>query len=175
MLEELEVHVDNAQAVGRLAKGHLAIGATPLLGSTIMPAVLARFHALHPEITLRLDDDQPAAQLALLARRDIELAIGTFEGNSSEIRLEHLFTDQRVVLSHPAVGLAATVTWAELSTQPMVSILSTSTVGQLIDDTLRSMQQNRPRNGLQDLSIGKPGEALDAELAADMVEIAKIP
>jgi hypothetical protein len=30
------------------------------------------------------------------------------------------------------------------------------------------------KNGLQDLSIGKPGEAFDAEFAADMVEIEKI-
>src|SRR4051812_31230310 len=50
--------VDAASAelsqVGGLARGRLAIGATPSLAATLVPPVLARFHAAYPGIELAL-------------------------------------------------------------------------------------------------------------------------
>lgn len=136
MLDGLETCIDEIQAGGRLARGQLALGVTPLLGSTMIPQVLAEFHAAHPHLLLRVEDGETAALRSLLASRTIELAIGTFEGENAELAVTTLFDDELVVLSHPEMQLQRTIPWAALPSLPVVSINSASSVGRIMESTM---------------------------------------
>ena len=149
LLNELEAHIDNVQAEGRLARGTLAVGVTPLLSSTLVPDMFAEFNERFPQITLRLEDATTIELLGLLERRDIDLAIGTFEHRSSQITTQDLFDDELVVLSHPSLDLPKQVSWAELCDQRLVSIDSHSSVGRIVEHTLWSAQRRRVRYVIQ--------------------------
>jgi DNA-binding transcriptional LysR family regulator len=87
-----------------LRRGHVTIGATPSLGATLLPRVLARFHARHPEIAvtvLERHSDDLAEQLEVGAL-DLALAILPMRRGG----LEHavLFVEELVVMmpaGHP--------------------------------------------------------------------------
>ncbi|CAM3970926.1 LysR family transcriptional regulator [Bordetella tumulicola] len=143
LLDELDATVHNVQAVGRLERGQLSIGVTPLLGSILIPDLIAQFHDDYPEIDLRLEDASTTKLLSLLSLRDIEIAIGTFDSKAPDIALEPLFDDALIALSHPSLGLAGEMTWAELAKHRPISMASESSVGRLVEDTLWSVCQTR--------------------------------
>jgi len=149
VLDELESHIDNAQAEGRLARGTLAIGVTPLLSSALIPGLLAEFNERYPHVELRLEDAPTLELLNLLERRDIELAIGTFKQRAPQIDTHVLFDDELVVLSHPSLHLPRKITWAELCSHRLVSIVSESSVGRIIEQTLWSVKHSRVRAIIQ--------------------------
>lgn len=141
LLNELESHIDNVQAEGRLMRGTLAVGVTPLLSSTLAPDILAEFNERYPQIALRLEDATTIELRGLLERRDIDLAIGTFEHRYQHITTQDLFDDELVVLSHSSLDLPQQVTWAQLLDQRLVSIDSHSSVGRIVEHTLWSAQR----------------------------------
>lgn len=143
VLDELESHIENVAATSRLERGTLAVGVTPLLGSTLMPELLARFSDQYPAIDLRLDDDATAVLQSRLANRDIELAIGTFEDRAPHIDLLPLFNDALIVLSHPSLKFPAQISWAELAGHRLISIVSNSSVGRLVENTLWSLGETQ--------------------------------
>ncbi|MCD0502826.1 LysR family transcriptional regulator [Bordetella petrii] len=149
VLGDLESQIDNVQAEGRLARGTLAVGVTPLLSSTLVPELLAEFNAHYPKVELRLEDAPTAELMTLLERRDIELAIGTFKQSAPQISTQVLFDDKLVALSHPALKLPRRITWEALCAHRLVSIVSHSSVGRIIEHTLWSVHQRRVRSIIQ--------------------------
>jgi DNA-binding transcriptional LysR family regulator len=135
MLDDLDSHIRNLQSLGGLSNGTLPVGVTPLLGSTIVAQAIAEFHEQYPGIAIRMEDAVTNTLVTLLVRREIELAIGTFDGRASEIHMEPLFDDRLVALSHPSLGLAASVAWADLLDKKLIGIGGSSSVGKLIEHT----------------------------------------
>lgn len=58
-----------------LARGRLAVGATPSLTTVLLPEVLARFHAEHPGIDLVLHEAGSRDLLQRLAQGEVEVAL----------------------------------------------------------------------------------------------------
>lgn len=149
VLTDLEFHIDNVQAEGRLARGTLAVGVTPLLSSSLVPELLAEFNARYPKVELRLEDAPTAELMAQLERRDIELAIGTFNHSALHISTQVLFDDKLVALSHPELNLPQRITWEALCAHRLVSIVSHSSVGRIIEQTLWSAHKRRAGSIIQ--------------------------
>ncbi|MFA5702282.1 MAG: LysR family transcriptional regulator [Advenella sp.] len=105
ILEDLDLQITNLQSLGELSKGILSIGVTPLLSSTLVAHAVANFSVLYPGIVIRLEEAPTQTLVTLLTHREIDLAIGTFEGWASEIQMKPLFEDRLVALSHPSLGL----------------------------------------------------------------------
>lgn len=165
VLDELAFHIDNAQAVGRLARGSLSIGVTPLLSSTVVPRLLADFHRRHPQIALRLDDESTSTLVTLLQQRSIDLAVGTFERKTPDIQLQPLFSDELVVLSHANAGLGDRVSWSAVAGLRLVGISSNSSVGALIESKFLEVKNQRPRYIVQShhwLTVISMTEAFEA-------------
>ncbi|GAA5233008.1 LysR family transcriptional regulator [Verticiella sediminum] len=139
LLEDLQAQVDNVRSVGQLRKGRLAVGFTPLLGSTLLAGPIARFNLLHPDIDIRLEDATTAELFSHLLSQNIEIAIGTFAGKSSEIEIEALFDDPLIVLSHASLDLPDQVSWELLSRQRLVGIVDNSSVGKLVKETFKAV------------------------------------
>jgi len=58
-----------------LRRGHVAIGATPSLGATLLPAVLARFHHQHPGVSLTVTERDSRHLLEGLESGMLDLAL----------------------------------------------------------------------------------------------------
>ncbi|MHC8945286.1 LysR family transcriptional regulator [Advenella incenata] len=138
LLDDLDLHITNLQSLGELSNGTLSIGVTPLLGSTLVAEAIAKFSELYPGIVIRMEDAPTQTLVTLLMRREIDLAIGTFEGRAVEIQMQPLFDDRLVALSHPSVGLAETVRWSDLSNRKIIGIDQGSSVGKMIEHAFLS-------------------------------------
>jgi len=144
-LGDLDANIQDLQAQGTLSRGTLSIGVTPLLSSTLVAQAVARFRDRYPEIVIRMEDAVTHRLVTLLTRREIDLAIGTFEGRAAGMHMQPLFDDRLVTLSHPSVGLGACVTWTDLADKPLIGIGANSSVGKLIDHTFWSVTKRLVR------------------------------
>ena len=105
-----------------LRRGHVTIGATPSLGSTLLPRVLARFHEHHPEITisiLELHSDDLAQRLESGA---LDLALAIMPMRLDEMEHTVLAVEELVVLVRADNPLAQqeSVRLEQLRDQPLI-------------------------------------------------------
>lgn len=136
ILDDLQAGVENVHASSQLQKGVLAIGATPLLISTLLCQYVAEYRESHPKIDIRLEDTSSDELTQLLRNRSLEFVIGTFTEKDTDLKVEPLFEEPLTVLAHPATRLSGRCTWRQLLAHPLVSTVRTSTFGQLIDSTV---------------------------------------
>jgi LysR family carnitine catabolism transcriptional activator len=143
VLNDLDAAVESTSAINRLERGTLTIGAPALHAATYLPDIIGAFHRKYPALELRLHE-VPIRELSnMLRSRDIEIAIGSFRHAGSEFITKPLFEDNLVVLAHRDVQLPDPCTWRSLLKVPMVSIVKTSSVGQLIEETAWDTIQQR--------------------------------
>ena len=87
IVADLESVNDEISGLDELVRGHVAVGATPSLSTTLLPSVLGRFHRLHPGVVIRASEQgSPQLLEALLAGTlDLALAIApvAIEGTDS--------------------------------------------------------------------------------------------
>ena len=76
ILTELARANADLEAVKNSALGSLSIGAFPTSGTSVVPAALRVFSALHPEVEVQLTELQPERSLPMLIRGELDLAIG---------------------------------------------------------------------------------------------------
>ena len=105
-----------------LRRGHVTIGATPSLGSTLLPSVLARFHERHPEITisiLEMHSDDLAERLESGA---LDMALAIMPMRLDEMEHTVLAVEELVVLvraDHP-LAEQESVRLDQLREQPLI-------------------------------------------------------
>src|SRR3954469_9171862 len=59
-------------ALSGLRAGRVAVGAMPPMPRLDVPSLIAGFHAEHPDIAVRLDEDTAASALAMLRRGELD-------------------------------------------------------------------------------------------------------
>ncbi len=143
VLNDLHAALESTSAISRLQRGTLSIGAPTLHAATYLPDMIGRFHRKHPALELRLHEVPSRELLNMLRSRDIELAIGTFRNAGSELVVKPLFEDELAVIAHRDLQLSGPCTWRRLLQVPMVSIVKTSSVGKLIEETAWDSVQQR--------------------------------
>jgi DNA-binding transcriptional LysR family regulator len=74
VLAEAASVVDELQALRGLRSGRVAVGAMPPMPRLDVPSLIAAFHARHPAIGVRLDEDTAANALAMLRRGELDLS-----------------------------------------------------------------------------------------------------
>jgi DNA-binding transcriptional LysR family regulator len=136
ILDDLQAGIDNVLASARLQKGVLAVGATPLLIATLVSELIADYRRLYPNIDVRLEDTSTDELTRLLRGRSIEFALGTFPRQETDLAVEPLFEDRLIALAHTTLHLPRVCTWKEIVERPLISIVRSSSVGQLIDSTV---------------------------------------
>ena len=93
-----------------LGAGSVSVGASTTVATYHLPPLLARFHAAHPAVTLRLISANTHDIADLLAARDVDVAI--VEGPVDDARVETIpwRTEMMVVIAAAAHPLAASRT-----------------------------------------------------------------
>ncbi|MEV0135849.1 LysR substrate-binding domain-containing protein [Dactylosporangium sp. NPDC050688] len=120
MVADADAARDAVQEVVGLRRGRVRVGATPSLCTSLVPAVLRRFHAAHPDIALHVDEGGSQDLVAgLLAHQlDLALIVASAHGTDPALDVVPVLREDLVVASvHP---LPASLTLTDLRDTPMV-------------------------------------------------------
>ncbi len=80
-----------------LQRGRAIIGATPSVGTHLLPRVLASFHDAYPGIDLMLTEAGSPALINLLGSGDLDLAIVILPVRRPDLAVAHLLTEEVVL------------------------------------------------------------------------------
>ncbi len=90
-----------------LRRGHVTVGATPSLGATLLPRVLARFHHHHPDITLTVLERHSDDLADQLEQGALDLAVAILPMRRPGLEHAVLCVEELVVILPPDHPLAA--------------------------------------------------------------------
>ncbi|WP_033436438.1 LysR family transcriptional regulator [Saccharothrix sp. NRRL B-16314] len=113
---------DAVAAVQGLLRGTLAVGSIQCLHAVHLPAVLARFHELHPGVELRLRQAGSGELVDLVRAGRLDLAFVTSGRTGDDLKVSTLSSEPLVLACAPELPLAGreSVRLAELAGQPFV-------------------------------------------------------
>ncbi|MBV8621640.1 MAG: LysR family transcriptional regulator [Curvibacter sp.] len=138
--EVLRIERELQQALGQLSDlaglraGRVAVAALPSIAAVWLPQLLARWRALHPQVTLTLHDSLAHVGLALLREGKVDLAL-TAGGDLREFETELLRTEPYWLVCPGGHRLAARrrVHWADLAGEEVIQLARSSSVRQQLD------------------------------------------
>lgn len=132
---ELERGFDEAT---RRRHGWIHIGASPAVASSLIPAAMAEFRRLYPEIQVMLHDLAPEDLVGSVVDETVELSIGTPPDVSNEVTLTPLINDRVCVICTRDSPLARQprIPWTEIAALPTVTVRKGTGIRAIIDETM---------------------------------------
>ena len=121
---ELDRAVRRARDISARRRGHLSVGAPPLLAATLLPGVIQAFATSAPGVSVTLYDRHIAAIGALLRDGEVQLAVGTFRQEEQGLVRLPLIADRLSLLcraDHP-LARRAEPCWTELEGVPLITL-----------------------------------------------------
>lgn len=128
---------DLAQArAGRVA--FVAFVASAGAASALLPQVLAKFRAGHPEIDIDMRDVAADDLVPRLIATDAEFAIGSVQGEFAEMTIETLTRGRLSAIGRRTADFAArrALTWDELAQLPTIAMRRETRIRMQIDQAL---------------------------------------
>ena len=122
ILDDVDAARSEVSDVGGLARGRIAIGATPSLAATLAPLVLARFHEAHPGIALALREAGSGDLVAALEEGAVDIALVILPVRHDVLETQALLREELVVAvarTHP-LARRRTLAVGELRDVPLV-------------------------------------------------------
>ena len=108
MIDE-SVHACRSQA--QLQEGRVVVAVGHLTAGALLPALLTRFSAAHPQLVATLHDSNAAQMVAQVLSREADLALGSDIGQThSELATERLFSERMALFlrqDHPLAQRAS--------------------------------------------------------------------
>lgn len=123
--------------LGALRRGRVCIAVTPTLASFIMPPVIRKFSALHPEIRVVVDDCAPEQFMSRVIGEHVDFGIGTPEKMLAGADVLTLVRDHLSLVCAPGHALASqkAVRWADLQGHPVITVRPGYGIRPMIDAT----------------------------------------
>jgi DNA-binding transcriptional LysR family regulator len=122
IIADVDAASEELNAVGGLARGRLAIGATPSLAATLLPAVLSRFHGAYPGIDLALRQAGSVELVAALEEGAVDVALVILPVRHDILETQALLREELVVAVSRTHALARrrTIAVSDLRDVPLV-------------------------------------------------------
>jgi DNA-binding transcriptional LysR family regulator len=121
---DFDAAVRRAREVATRQRGHITVGAPPLLAAALLPPAIAAFSKSSPGVSVTVIDRSVSAIYQLLLDGEINLAVGTFRRDDDGIARIPLVSYQFAVMcraDHPIAGHAR-VRWSDLAGVPLVAL-----------------------------------------------------
>jgi DNA-binding transcriptional LysR family regulator len=118
-------------------RGAVALGTQPTIGAYVLPAVLARFHARHPGIVVRLRESTTERVEERLAAGEIDLGLMNLPVRRLDLAVQKLWQEDYVLVvpaTHRLAALGRAVALAEVANEPLI-IASSATSSIAIPST----------------------------------------
>jgi len=122
ILAEVDAASSELRNTGSRVHGRLAIGATPSLAATLVPPVLARFHAAYPDVDLALREAGSVDLVTALEEGALDVALVILPVRHDALETQPLLREELVVAltrSHP-LAKRRTISVADLRDVPLV-------------------------------------------------------
>ncbi|MET4315120.1 LysR family transcriptional regulator [Bradyrhizobium sp. RT4b] len=118
--------------------GRVAFVASAGAASALLPQVLAKFRAGHPEIDIDMRDVAADDLVPRLIATDAEFAIGSVEGEFAEMTIETLTRGRLSAIGRRTADFAARreLTWDELAQLPTIAMRRETRIRMQIDQAL---------------------------------------
>jgi DNA-binding transcriptional LysR family regulator len=122
ILADVDAASSEVSDVSGLARGRIAIGATPSLAATLAPPVLARFHEAHPGISLSMREAGSGDLVAALEEGSVDIALVILPVRQDMLETQALLREELVVAvarEHP-LAKRRTIAVSDLRDVPLV-------------------------------------------------------
>lgn len=123
LLQELEDAGRLFKPQGQGVKGHLSVAVGSAFGSVVLPAAIAAFQAAHPQVRLRIIDDNSEGISRRVRMSEVDLGIGSPMGDVEALQCQRLL---RAPLGLLAPAHCYALTEADARGEPRVPLLKES-------------------------------------------------
>lgn len=139
LLRQTQEAVQAIQDTMALRQGKVSVAALPSLAASLVPALLARFHAAHPQVRLALIDTLSAHAFALVRDGKVDFALTAADPQQEDLVYEPLTQDHFVLLcapDHPLARESGPIALEATLGYPHISMSPTASVRQYVDQAL---------------------------------------
>lgn len=121
-LDAIDDACDEAQAIARIDRGHIRVGALSSLSIGIVTRTLARLRDNFPGISVSMREDFNDVLVDLVAAGDTDLSVCSEVSPRLGLAFEHLFDDELMMVIERTRPLASAgvIDWAALAEEPLV-------------------------------------------------------
>ena len=136
LLQELEHSVTNLQDLAARRRGVVRVAALPSVAAGQLPAAMARLHATHPQLKIRLREAVTRQVYERVRSDQVDIGIASDLAPGEAFSTEPLFRDQIIALLPPRHPLMRrrSITLAHLAEEPLLLLETDSSIRQLVDD-----------------------------------------
>jgi len=139
-----------ASVIGRdasVANHRIAIGATPLIASKLLPAVISDYAAHSPDMKIVLHDGDRSRVVAMALSGEIDVGLGCFLRPVSGVRRIPLFRFSLMVIepaAQPMSGPPRSLRWKDIVGWRLIGAPPANPIQQLIDRNLQRFGRREP-------------------------------
>jgi DNA-binding transcriptional LysR family regulator len=134
---ELDAATAELDELQGLLRGRVVLGAMGSLGPVDLPALLAAFHAEHPQITLEVKEEPTDELVRLLVADEVDLAFATRRPTLPAGVVEQVMAHEDLVLvvapGHPLAGRRTPVRLGLLAQDPWIAFKGGTGLRQAMD------------------------------------------
>lgn len=141
-VDQLERVAGEIGDIGKKARQTLRVAATPLVSSTLLPAVFGAFHQKYPDLNLQLQDADLSRVHALVESGEVDFGLGFFFKAAQGI-------ERKLLCSFPLMRVAqlrgdkprgpqpvGRVAWRSLKEEPLIGLPYDNPIQQFVDSHL---------------------------------------
>ncbi|WP_308368585.1 MULTISPECIES: LysR family transcriptional regulator [unclassified Microbulbifer] len=140
LLRTWDQSLDAIQQRFRLQRGQLSLAVIPAFAFNRLPDLLARFHSLHPEINILLEDIVMERVLQAVLEGRVELGISFRPDDLAGLEFVPCGEDRFVAVLPPGHPLAQrkSLRWADLAAEPFIAMNRGSAIRRWTDQAFAS-------------------------------------
>ncbi|HYS77135.1 MAG TPA: LysR substrate-binding domain-containing protein, partial [Burkholderiales bacterium] len=146
-LLELEAAASVIGRAASVANRRIAIGATPLIASKLLPSVISDYAAHSPDMKIVLHDGDRSRVVAMALSGEIDVGLGCFLQPVSGVRRTPLFRFSLMVIepaAQPASGPPRCLRWKDIVGWRLIGAPPHNPIQQLIDRSLQRFGRREP-------------------------------
>lgn len=172
LLTEYQDAMDQIQAVFAKQTGSLSVAAMPSFAERYLPEYLYQFHALYPNISIKIEDVVVEKVIDLVQEGKVECGFSFEPKASSDIMFTPLFTEQFVVVMHASHPLnqaqQTSLTLSDIAPFDMVVMNKNSNLRVFID-SVYAQQHIEPQIIAEASQIGTLGQLVKQQIGIAIV------
>jgi DNA-binding transcriptional LysR family regulator len=162
-LAELEQSFDDLKQQGAKRRERLDIACLPVFAVNYLPPILRRFHALQPDVQVRIYETPSTAIAELVQSGDVEFGLSGLQTNRWDLEIETMSASPMALACPVGHTLAKrrSLGWSDLRGLPLIRVSAKTAIRSIIDDAFAAARVN----------VAWQYEVQHVETAVNLVEV----